>query len=129
MIGKIDVMKGRIKEAAGVLVDDEALRDEGKADQIAGKAREVVEDTVQGIREDARKTITEQRVADITGKLDIAKGRIKEATGVLVGDMALRNEGKADQNAGKAREVVEGTVQKIKEKAQEAIDTLNGNAD
>jgi uncharacterized protein YjbJ (UPF0337 family) len=57
MNGKIDVVKGRIKEAAGVLIDNEALRDEGKADQVAGKAKEVVEETVKKIKETAQKTI------------------------------------------------------------------------
>ena len=64
----------------------------------------------------------------MNGKLDIAKGRIKEAAGVLVGDEALRNEGKADQVAGKAKEVVEETVQKIKETAQKTIDKLKDKA-
>ena len=39
MNGKLDVAKGRIKEAAGVLINDEDLRKEGKADQAAGKAK------------------------------------------------------------------------------------------
>jgi uncharacterized protein YjbJ (UPF0337 family) len=64
----------------------------------------------------------------MNGKLDIAKGRIKEAAGVLINNEALRNEGKADQVAGKAEEVVENTVQKIKENAQKTIDKLKGIA-
>jgi uncharacterized protein YjbJ (UPF0337 family) len=57
MNGKLDVVKGRIKEAAGVLVNNEALRNDGKADQVAGKAKEVVEETVQKIKDTAQKTI------------------------------------------------------------------------
>jgi len=57
MNGKLDVVKGRIKEAAGVLVDNKELRNEGKAEQVAGKAKEVVEETVQKIKETAQKTI------------------------------------------------------------------------
>jgi uncharacterized protein YjbJ (UPF0337 family) len=67
-------------------------------------------------------------VAIMNGKIDIAKGRIKEAAGVLVNNQTLRNEGKADQVAGKAKEVVEETVQKIKENAQKTIDKLKGTA-
>jgi uncharacterized protein YjbJ (UPF0337 family) len=35
-----------------------------------------------------------------SGKTDEAKGRIKEAAGVLTGDEKLQREGKADQAAG-----------------------------
>lgn len=57
MNGKLDMAKGRIKEAAGVLINNEALRNEGKAEQVAGKAEVVVEDTVRKIKENAQKTI------------------------------------------------------------------------
>ena len=38
-----DQVKGKLKEAAGVLTDNQELEDEGKADQIAGDAKNVVE--------------------------------------------------------------------------------------
>lgn len=41
--GKSDRVKGRVKEAAGVLTDDKKLEREGKADQSAGKLKEGVE--------------------------------------------------------------------------------------
>jgi uncharacterized protein YjbJ (UPF0337 family) len=41
--GKVDDLKGRAKEAAGDLTDDEDLEREGKADQAAGKVNEVVD--------------------------------------------------------------------------------------
>ncbi len=62
----------------------------------------------------------------MNGKLDVVKGRIKEAAGVLIGNAELKTEGKADQLAGKAKEVVEETVQKIKESAQKTIDKIKG---
>jgi uncharacterized protein YjbJ (UPF0337 family) len=43
MSGKTDVIKGRIKEAAGALTGNEKLRDEGKTDQAVGEAKQVVE--------------------------------------------------------------------------------------
>jgi uncharacterized protein YjbJ (UPF0337 family) len=41
MSGKTDEVKGRIKEAAGVLIDDKNLRQVGKTDQAIGKAKQV----------------------------------------------------------------------------------------
>ena len=41
MSGKTDEVKGRLKEAAGVLTDNNNLRKEGKADQTVGKAKQV----------------------------------------------------------------------------------------
>jgi len=40
MGGKIDQIKGRIKEAAGTLTDDDRLKREGKLDQVVGKVKE-----------------------------------------------------------------------------------------
>jgi uncharacterized protein YjbJ (UPF0337 family) len=43
MSGKFDESKGRVKEAAGDLTDDDDLKREGKADRAAGKAKDTVE--------------------------------------------------------------------------------------
>ncbi len=43
MGGELDETKGRIKEAAGDLTDDEELQREGKVDQGTGKAKDVVD--------------------------------------------------------------------------------------
>ena len=43
MGGKLDQVKGRIKEAAGVLTDDDRLKREGKLDQVVGKVKETAE--------------------------------------------------------------------------------------
>jgi uncharacterized protein YjbJ (UPF0337 family) len=40
----LDQAKGRIKQAAGDLTDNEKLKREGKLDESAGKAKEVLED-------------------------------------------------------------------------------------
>jgi uncharacterized protein YjbJ (UPF0337 family) len=40
MSGKTDVVKGRIKEAAGALTGNDKLREEGKADQAVGKSKQ-----------------------------------------------------------------------------------------
>jgi uncharacterized protein YjbJ (UPF0337 family) len=39
----IDQVKGRVKEAAGDLTDNDRLKREGKTDRAAGKAKEVVD--------------------------------------------------------------------------------------
>jgi uncharacterized protein YjbJ (UPF0337 family) len=43
-MGSTDETKGRIKEAAGVLSDDEDLKREGKVDQAAGKATKLIDE-------------------------------------------------------------------------------------
>lgn len=44
---------------------------------------------------------------------DEAKGRAKEAAGALSGDDELKNEGKADQAAGKVKAVVDSARDKV----------------
>jgi uncharacterized protein YjbJ (UPF0337 family) len=39
---KSDETKGRLKEAAGSLTDDQSLKREGKADQVGAKVKEKV---------------------------------------------------------------------------------------
>ena len=39
-----DEVKGRIKEAAGDLTDDDDLKSEGKLDKAAGKVKDAVDD-------------------------------------------------------------------------------------
>lgn len=43
MSSSTDDAKGRIKEAAGALTDDDRLRREGKADQLGGKVKDTAE--------------------------------------------------------------------------------------
>jgi uncharacterized protein YjbJ (UPF0337 family) len=39
-----DEIKGRVKEAAGDLTDDDKLKREGKADRASGKVKETMDD-------------------------------------------------------------------------------------
>ncbi|HEY3392893.1 MAG TPA: CsbD family protein [Lacipirellulaceae bacterium] len=48
------------------------------------------------------------------GKADVAKGRIKEAAGVLTGNDKLRAEGKADQTVGAVKQVADKVMQAVK---------------
>ncbi|MEZ5218221.1 MAG: CsbD family protein [Ilumatobacteraceae bacterium] len=38
-----DQIKGRVKQAAGDLTDDEELRNEGKVDEAAGKVKDAID--------------------------------------------------------------------------------------
>jgi len=55
MSGKIDQIKGRIKEAAGVLTDDESLKREGKLDQMVGKVKITAARVVEKVKEKVEK--------------------------------------------------------------------------
>jgi len=50
-MGNTDDIKGRIKEAAGDLTNDEDLEREGKVDQAAGKAKEKAGNVVDSIKD------------------------------------------------------------------------------
>ena len=43
-MGQIDKVRGRLKEAAGVLTGNKDLKRRGKVEQATGKAKDVVED-------------------------------------------------------------------------------------
>ena len=55
MGGKTDVVKGRIKEAAGALTGNDKLRNEGKTDQVVGKAKQAVQNTADTIKKAVKK--------------------------------------------------------------------------
>ena len=58
MTGKTDEAKGRIKEAAGAITDNNQLRREGKIDQAAGKVKQAAQkavDEVQKVAKNANK--------------------------------------------------------------------------
>lgn len=42
MNAKADKIKGRVEEAAGILTNDRRLKNRGKVDQAAGKAKEAI---------------------------------------------------------------------------------------
>ena len=55
MGGKTDVVKGRIKEAAGALTGNDKLRAEGKTDQAVGKTKQVVQKTADTVKKAVKK--------------------------------------------------------------------------
>jgi uncharacterized protein YjbJ (UPF0337 family) len=46
MSGTTDTIKGRVKEAVGVVTDDQKLKDEGRVDQAVGKVKKTVEQVI-----------------------------------------------------------------------------------
>jgi uncharacterized protein YjbJ (UPF0337 family) len=52
MSGEADKAKGRVKEAAGDLTDNDKLKREGKVDQAAGKVKEKVDDVKDRLNDD-----------------------------------------------------------------------------
>jgi len=51
VILKTDEMRGRIEEAAGALLYDDKLREEGKTDQAVGKVKQGAEKAVDDVKE------------------------------------------------------------------------------
>jgi uncharacterized protein YjbJ (UPF0337 family) len=49
--GAVDKVKGRVKEAAGAIADDDELREEGKMDQAVGKVKDAAGKVVDRIRD------------------------------------------------------------------------------
>jgi uncharacterized protein YjbJ (UPF0337 family) len=56
----------------------------------------------------------------MSGKVDKAKGRVKEAAGALTGDRRLKREGKLDQAAGGVKDAAE----RAKDAAERAVDRV-----
>ncbi len=55
MSGKTDVVKGRLKEAAGVLTGNDELRAKGESDQAIGKVKEVAEKAIVKVKQTVKK--------------------------------------------------------------------------
>ncbi len=57
MSSKTDVVKGRLKEAAGALTGNDKLREEGKTDQAVGKAKQAAQKAVDTVKKVVKKVI------------------------------------------------------------------------
>jgi uncharacterized protein YjbJ (UPF0337 family) len=49
--GSLDTAKGRVKEAAGDLTDDDSLKNEGKVDQATGTVKDKVGDAADKVKD------------------------------------------------------------------------------
>jgi uncharacterized protein YjbJ (UPF0337 family) len=61
MGGNTDVVKGKIKEAAGVLTGNDELRAEGKTDQAVGKVKKAVAKVVEKVEEKVEEAVKKLR--------------------------------------------------------------------
>lgn len=50
MDGKVDELKGRVKEAAGAMSDNDNLREEGKVDQAKGKVKQSIDKAADKVK-------------------------------------------------------------------------------
>jgi uncharacterized protein YjbJ (UPF0337 family) len=57
MSGKTDVVKGRIKEAAGVLTGNDKLRAEGQTDEVVGKTKQAVQTAADTVKAAVKKVV------------------------------------------------------------------------
>ncbi len=59
-------------------------------------------------------------MSDMDGKMDQAKGKVKQAAGDLTGDDDLKREGKVDEASGTAK----GKLEEAKDKAEDVVDAM-----
>ena len=57
MGGKTEIVKGRIKEAAGALTGNDKLREEGKTEQAVGKAKQAVQKTANTVKKAVKEVL------------------------------------------------------------------------
>jgi uncharacterized protein YjbJ (UPF0337 family) len=60
------------------------------------------------------------------GKVDEAKGKVKQAGGDLTGDDELHREGKVDEGAGKVKQTVSDAGEKVGDGVSKVADTAKG---
>jgi uncharacterized protein YjbJ (UPF0337 family) len=58
----------------------------------------------------------ENRRKKMSGRSDIAKGRVKEATGVLTDNRKLQERGRTDQSIGRVKQAAAKATDKITKK-------------
>lgn len=57
MSGRTDIVKGKIKEAAGALTGSDKLREEGRTNQAVGKAKQAIQKVADTVKKAAKKVI------------------------------------------------------------------------
>jgi uncharacterized protein YjbJ (UPF0337 family) len=57
MGSKTDKLKGRIKEAIGVLTDNDDLQREGQRDQVVGELKEQAEQVAEKVKEQVKRAV------------------------------------------------------------------------
>ena len=60
----------------------------------------------------------------VAGRVEEAKGKLKEATGKVVGSEKMQSEGVVDQAAGKVQKTYGDTKEKVKDAIKDDADKL-----
>ena len=83
MSGTTDIVKGRIKEAAGALTDNDDLREAGKSDQELGEVKHAAQKVVDKVKDAAKETVANaQEVAEESVNRAVEKAKnVKNAIG------------------------------------------------
>ena len=85
MGGKTDVVKGRIEEAVGALIDNDRLREKGQTDQVVGHVKQAAAKSVGEAKQAARKVVGDAKAAAreaVNEAKDVAREAVDKATGV-----------------------------------------------
>lgn len=61
MRGKVDIVKGRIEEATGALIDSDKLRAKGRKDQAVGRVEVAAERAVRLAKKSAHDIVTDAK--------------------------------------------------------------------
>lgn len=86
--GKVEEIRGAVKEGVGDLIGNEQMQAEGHAEKVTGQARQEVvkaEEQVKGVGEEIG-------------------GKVTGAVGSLIGNEQMQAEGKAKELKGKGRQ-------------------------
>lgn len=86
--GKVEEVKGTIKEGVGDLIGDEQMEAEGHAEKVHGQARQAVA----------------KAEAHTKGVGEELSGKVKGAVGDLIGNEQMEAEGKVEELKGQARQ-------------------------
>ena len=81
MADRLDELKGRVKETAGKVTDNERLETEGKSEAEGSRAKRKAKGAVRQVG-----------------------GAVKEGAGKLIGDEATEAEGKAERVRGRTEQ-------------------------
>ena len=73
MRGSVEVSKGRVEEAAGVLTNNDKLRVKGQTDQAMGRVKQNAQSGVRKAKDGARKIVNKAK--------DVAKRTVDKAKG------------------------------------------------
>jgi len=128
--GKTDEIKGRIKEAAGVLVDDGKMKREGQVDQLVGKVKQNAEKAFEKARHAAGAVVLGGLMLAGLAQAGYAASDTWIATKIKVAllttDGAGRNAVKSDTDKGMVTLHGKVETQAVKDKAEATVRKVDG---